>query len=56
MTSDIVNDFRKYAADPARWVNRYLNQCSPKVSVLKVKFHLTEEELQIEDNKKPRLH
>jgi len=30
MNIDIVNDFKIYAKNPARWVNRYLNQCSPK--------------------------
>jgi len=27
INKDIVNDFRQYAKDPARWVDRYQNQC-----------------------------
>ena len=27
VNTDIVNDFRTYQEDPARWVDRYLDQC-----------------------------
>jgi hypothetical protein len=46
MGKGIVQDFRDYAKDPARWVYRYQDQC---------RFHnLTEEELQNMKNKKPK--
>jgi len=30
INTDIVNDFREYQRNPAKWFDRYLNQCSPK--------------------------
>jgi hypothetical protein len=37
---DIVNDFREYQKNPAKWVDRYLDQCSPNIR----RTELTDEE------------